>query len=73
MPPQNLFTSAEEYSATLAQEVIHVTGHQKRLARESILEAAPFGSAIYTFEELLAQPIFSPKPDPRHRSMEESG
>ncbi|MGO9602607.1 MAG: zincin-like metallopeptidase domain-containing protein [Candidatus Binataceae bacterium] len=33
----------------------HSTGHQKRLARESIMEAAPFGSAVYSKEELCAE------------------
>jgi antirestriction protein ArdC len=35
--------------------LIHSTGHQKRLARDSILEAAPFGSATYSVEELVAE------------------
>ena len=55
LPPPELFTSAEEYYATGLHELIHSTGHQKRLARESILEAAPFGSATYSVEELVAE------------------
>jgi antirestriction protein ArdC len=33
----------------------HSTGSQKRLAREGICEAAPFGSAVYSKEELCAE------------------
>ena len=55
LPPPERFTSAEEYYATGLHELIHSTGHQKRLARESILEAAPFGSATYSVEELVAE------------------
>ena len=39
----------------LLHELAHSTGHQSRLARESILEAAAFGSAVYSKEELCAE------------------
>ena len=55
MPPRNLFVSAEEYSATLLHELAHSTGHPKRLARAGITEAAAFGSAVYSKEELIAE------------------
>ncbi len=55
MPPRELFTTAEEYYATLLHEMTHSTGHPKRLARETITEAAPFGSARYSKEELCAE------------------
>ncbi len=55
LPSAELFTSAEEYYATNFHELIHSTGHWKRLARESILEATPFGSATYSVEELVAE------------------
>src|SRR5580704_13002565 len=55
LPPPELFTSDEEYYATGFHELIHSTGHQKRLARESVLEATPFGSASYSREELVAE------------------
>jgi antirestriction protein ArdC len=55
MPPRNLFVSAEEYSATLLHELTHSTGNPKRLAREGITEAAAFGSAVYSKEELVAE------------------
>jgi antirestriction protein ArdC len=55
LPSAELFISAEEYYATGFHELIHSTGHPKRLARESILEATPFGSATYSVEELVAE------------------
>jgi antirestriction protein ArdC len=55
IPPRELFTTAEEYYATLLHELTHSTGHPTRLARETITEAAPFGSATYSKEELCAE------------------
>ncbi|HTR47861.1 MAG TPA: ArdC-like ssDNA-binding domain-containing protein [Verrucomicrobiae bacterium] len=55
MPSRNLFVSAEEYGATVLHELTHSTGHEKRLARETITDATEFGSAIYTKEELIAE------------------
>jgi antirestriction protein ArdC len=55
MPARELFITAEEYYATLLHELIHSTGHSTRLARETIIEAAPFGSATYSKEELCAE------------------
>ncbi len=55
LPPRELFASAEEYYATALHETVHSTGHQKRLAREGIREVAPFGSAVYSKEELCAE------------------
>ncbi len=55
MPPRNLFVSAEEYGSTIFHEAIHSTGHGQRLARESITQAAEFGSAVYSKEELIAE------------------
>ena len=55
IPPRGLFESAEEYWATLWHEEGHAVGHPKRLNRESIKEAAPFGSATYSVEEIHAE------------------
>ena len=55
MPPRRLFESAEEYWSTLWHEEGHATGHPRRLNRESIKEAAPFGSATYRAEEIVAE------------------
>ena len=55
LPPRELFSSAEEFFGTLAHEASHASGHPKRLNRESIVEAAPFGSPTYSFEEIVAE------------------
>jgi antirestriction protein ArdC len=55
MSARELFTTAEEYYATLLHELTHSTGHPTRLARETITEAAPFGSATHSKEELCAE------------------
>ena len=34
---------------------MHSTGSQKRLAREGLCEAAPLGSPVYSFEEMVAE------------------
>jgi antirestriction protein ArdC len=50
-----LFESADEYWCTLWHEAVgHATGHSKGLNRDSLKEAAPFGSATYSVEECLA-------------------
>jgi antirestriction protein ArdC len=55
LPPRELFASAEELYATAFHELGHSTGSPKRLNRESIAEAAPFGSPVYSREELIAE------------------
>jgi antirestriction protein ArdC len=55
LPPRELFTSAEEFYATALHEIVHSSGGEKRLAREGICEAAPFGSPVYSKEELTAE------------------
>jgi antirestriction protein ArdC len=55
LPTRELFVSAEEEACTTAHELAHSTGHPKRLAREGIAELAPFGSPIYSREELVAE------------------
>jgi antirestriction protein ArdC len=56
MPPRSLFESAEEYWCTLWHETGgHATGHPKRLNRDSIKDVAPFGSPVYSLEELTAE------------------
>jgi len=55
LPPRELFISADEHFATLAHELSHAAGADKRLNRKSITEAAPFGSPTYSFEELVAE------------------
>ena len=55
LPPRELFVSAEEEACTPAHEISHSTGHKTRLAREGITERAPFGSPVYSREELVAE------------------
>jgi antirestriction protein ArdC len=56
MPDRDRFSSAEEYYCTLFHELCHSTGHPNRLARLSFESSpAPFGSADYSKEELLAE------------------
>jgi len=55
MPAINQFESSEEYYCTLFHEIVHSTGHQKRLNRPSLSQYAPFGSKLYSEEELLAE------------------
>jgi antirestriction protein ArdC len=55
LPPRKLFISAEEEACTTLHECSHAAGASKRLNRESITEAAPFGSPTYSLEELVAE------------------
>ena len=55
LPPRELFTSAAELYASAYHELIHSTGSEKRLAREGLCDAAPFGSPVYSKEELIAE------------------
>ena len=55
LPPRELFISAEEEAATTTHELVHCSGSEKRLAREGICEAAPFGSPVYSKEEMVAE------------------
>lgn len=53
LPPKNLFNGEPEYYSTAFHELGHSTGHQTRLNRESIVEAA--GLHTYSYEELVAE------------------
>ena len=55
LPPRQLFTTAAELYCTAYHELIHSTGSEKRLAREGLCEAAPFGSPVYSKEELCTE------------------
>lgn len=55
LPPRELFISTEEEACTTLHECAHATGSSKRLNRESITEAVPFGSPTYSLEELFAE------------------
>lgn len=55
LPKQDRFESDEEYYCTRFHEMIHSTGHSKRLDRKLDTAPKPFGSPDYSREELLAE------------------
>ena len=55
MPAVNSFDSAGEYHSTLFHELSHSTGHARRLNWGSLETPAPFGSEVYSREELVAE------------------
>ena len=55
MPLIDQFENSLEYYNTLYHELIHSTGHEKRLNRKGIVDHQPFGSATYSKEELIAE------------------
>jgi antirestriction protein ArdC len=55
MPSRTAFDSQAEYYSTLFHELIHATGHAKRLAREGFDKPQQFGSESYSREELIAE------------------
>jgi antirestriction protein ArdC len=55
LPKMKSFKSSEGYYTTLFHELVHSTGHEKRLNRKSITEMAEFGSELYSVEELVAE------------------
>jgi len=55
LPKPENFSNREEYYSTKFHEVVHSTGHPKRLNRSSILDYQPFGSPSYSEEELVAE------------------
>jgi len=55
MPEPKNFKTEDGYHATLFHELVHSTGHEKRLKRQSITERNGFGSDPYCKEELIAE------------------
>ncbi len=55
MPMFETFINSEEYYSTLFHELTHSTGHEKRLNRQGITEITPFGTPLYSKEELVAE------------------
>jgi antirestriction protein ArdC len=55
IPTYDSFKETELYYNTLFHELIHSTGHQTRLNRDSISKAHAFGDAVYSKEELTAE------------------
>lgn len=56
LPMMAQFNTTADYYATALHELIHATGHQSRLARESIRSVNSIrNKATYAFEELIAE------------------
>jgi antirestriction protein ArdC len=55
LPQMKTFKTSEEYYTTLFHELVHSTGHEKRLNRSTINQMAEFGSELYSIEELIAE------------------
>ena len=55
MPNRERFDAEDNYHATLFHELVHATGHEKRLKRAGIVERNGFGSDPYGKEELIAE------------------
>jgi antirestriction protein ArdC len=55
MPDRARFDKEDNYHATLFHELVHSTGHEKRLKRVSITERNGYGSEPYGKEELVAE------------------
>jgi antirestriction protein ArdC len=55
IPEMESFESSEAFYGTLFHELIHSTGHTSRLNRKELMEMNPFGSKVYSIEELTAE------------------
>ena len=55
MPHLSSFDSSPDYYGTLFHELIHSTGHKKRIGRKEVYENPTFGSEMYSMEELIAE------------------
>jgi len=55
MPAKELFRSENHYYQTLFHELVHSTGHQKRLNRKELCEASEKDESAYSREELTAE------------------
>jgi antirestriction protein ArdC len=55
MPKRKVFNSNEEYYAVLFHELIHSTGHSSRVGRIGVQQMTPYGSDVYSTEEIIAE------------------
>lgn len=55
VPFKAQFNTPEDYYFTLFHELVHSTGHEKRLNRPGIMEKTKFGDIEYSQEELIAE------------------
>jgi antirestriction protein ArdC len=55
LPARERFERTEDYYSTVFHELVHSTGHEKRLNRPTLTESAGYGSNPYCKEELIAE------------------
>lgn len=55
MPARHNFETMEDFYLTLFHELVHSTGHQSRLNRQSLIKHDGFGGKVYSEEELVAE------------------
>ena len=55
MPKKKSFNSDNAYYSTLFHELVHSTGNEKRLNRQSVVNNSKFGDETYSLEELVAE------------------
>jgi antirestriction protein ArdC len=55
LPKMKDFKTNHGYYATLFHELVHATGHTKRLNRKTLVDRVPFGTECYAQEELVAE------------------
>ena len=55
IPTKTNFKTEQNYYSTLFHELVHSTGHEKRLNRKGITELNEFGGFEYSKEELIAE------------------
>ncbi|MEI6316375.1 MAG: zincin-like metallopeptidase domain-containing protein [bacterium] len=55
IPKKKSFKSDASYYSTLFHELVHSTGHESRLNRQSLVNNARFGDETYSLEELVAE------------------
>tara|TARA_R100000734_G_scaffold5353_3_gene4651 strand:+ start:2895 stop:3863 length:969 start_codon:yes stop_codon:yes gene_type:complete len=55
MPLMEQWKNSESFYKTLFHELVHSTGHEKRLARKEITDIKGFGTQSYSREELVAE------------------
>lgn len=55
IPPLSDYKVPEEYYSTLFHELVHSTGHKKRLNRPGVAKVQTFGNEDYSKEELVAE------------------
>jgi antirestriction protein ArdC len=55
LPARERFERPEDYYSTVFHELVHSTGHEKRLKRATLTESQGYGSNPYCKEELIAE------------------